>query len=252
MSVDLRNGQWIRHRRFADDLHTPVTERVFDYVARHDPRSLDYLIRDAVQASGSMDTPRWWTGGTVLDQGNEGTCVGHGWVGEYLASPVRGKHGTADEGHTLALQVFDRAAQLDEWPGESRNDGTSVLAGWKACRERQWYSGVRWAKNVEDVRLGLEEGPVVIGVDFREGMYETDRYGRISVSGDSVGGHCMVVTGYQPHFDAGRERRFRIRNSWGHSWGAGGNCYMLVDDLQAICFDSQGEAALATGRALGK
>lgn len=245
--TDLREVNPIRHRRFANgDLQGPITDRVFDYVSRHDPRSLNFLIRDTVDATASMDHSRWWLGGAVLDQGNEGTCVGHGWVGEYLASPVRG-HGD----HSTALQVFDRAAQLDEFPGNSRDNGTSVLAGWKACRERKWYSGVQWAKNVEDVRLGLEVGPVVIGIDFREGMYSAPN-GRLTVSGDSVGGHCMVVTGYTPSYDAGRERRFRVRNSWGRGWGLNGNCFMLADDLQSICFDSQGEAALAVGRAIGK
>jgi hypothetical protein len=151
----------------------------------------------------------------------------------------------------LDYLVFDYAANHDEFPGNSRADGTSVHAGWLAGRSFGWYAGATWAKNVEELRQGLEFGPVVIGVEWREGMFDADRFGRVSATGAVAGGHCVVATGYTPTFDAGRERRFRCRNSWGRSWGAGGNFYITDADLQSVLFDAQGEACVVSGRAIG-
>lgn len=226
--------------------------RTFDFRAGLHPDNLRHLVRNHPDAAA---IPNWqqgvfWTGGTVLDQGQEGSCVGHGTVGEYLASPVRGVlpkgRDRAMTGHELAVDVYNRARQLDEWPGEDY-EGTSVRAGCLVGRERGWWTSFAWALNVNDVRRALDLGPVIVGVEWREGMYDTDEDGMVTVSGDVVGGHCLVVTGYSPSY--GRHgRRFRWRNSWGLTYGRGGNGYITPDDLQRVCFDAQGEAAVVSGR----
>jgi len=222
-----------------------MPNRILDYVPRLDPRNKQYRV--AAPGADLTQQAIWWTGGTVLDQGQEGTCVGHGVVGEYLASPVRGRVANAEAGHQLAVAVFDRCAQIDEFEGVSRENGTSVRAGMLVARERGWISGFNWAFNLSELRAALQTGPVVIGVEWRSGMYDTDSYGGVNVAGDVVGGHCLVITGYSPNY-RGAGPFYRWRNSWSKSYGANGNGYITPADLDSILFQSGGEAAVPVGR----
>jgi hypothetical protein len=179
-------------------------------------------------------------------------CVGHGVVGEYLASPVRGQvsHLAAERaqlGHLAAVEVYNRAKEIDEWEGVNY-EGTSVRAGMLVARERGWCTGFNWAFGMLELRQALETGPVVIGVEWREESYDTQPNGDLRVGGPVAGGHCVVVTGYSPNY-AGRGPRYRIRNSWGQ-WGKNGNGYVAPDDLDSILFQSGGEAAIPVGRHL--
>lgn len=227
--------------------------RTFDYVAKLDERNEDYLVRyhPLLAAAPSVDAlwakMRSWDAGAVLDQGQEGSCVGHGVVGEYLASPVRGGYDSV-HGHEEAVKVYNRAKVLDEFAGEAY-DGTSVNAGMKVGRERGWWDDYHWAKNMNEFRQGLELGPVVIGVTWRRGMYSTNTKGRVSISGPEVGGHCLLVTGWIP--SGLGDGVFRWRNSWGPSYGLRGNGWIGKDDLRTILFDAGNEAAVATGRHIG-
>jgi hypothetical protein len=232
-----------------------VNGRTFDYEAHLDPASEDYLIRDhpLTAAAPPVDQlwaqMRAWDAGAVLDQGSEGTCVGHGVVGEYLASPVRGGL-KSDTGHLKALEIFDWAAAHDEFAGNARSEGTSVNAGMKAGREQGWWDDYHWAKNMNEFRQGLEFGPIVIGVVWKEKMYETNSKGRVTVGGDDVGGHCLLVTGWVPSGLGGG--MFRWRNSWGVEYGLRGNGWIDKEDLNSILFEAGNEAAVATGRHLGR
>lgn len=229
--------------------------RTFDYEAHLDPASNDYLVRDHPLMMGVDFNVLWgkpiqWSAGAVLDQGTEGTCVGHGVVGEYLATPVRGGLDSVS-GHLKALEVFDWAAAHDEWPGADRSSGTSVNAGMKAGRELGWWDDYHWAKNMNEFRQGLELGPIVIGVTWKEAMYQTNYRGKVNVAGQEVGGHCLLVTGWFPSKSGFPGGVFRWRNSWGPHYGLAGNGYIDIEGLRSILFEAGNEAAVATGRHLG-
>lgn len=224
--------------------------RVFDWVSRHDPRSLAYPIREVIGTPGIK--PRSWNVGTCLDQGNEGACVGFGWTGELLASPDP-CHVDEATGNAYALRTYHRAQQLDEWPGESY-DGTSVLAGAKTIREARYMDGFRWAFSIDDVRdTVIAHGPVVIGIPWHQSMYETKPSGLVVVDGPVVGGHCILVYGYHPSArirGEDHQRRFEVfrwRNSWGPSYGIGGNGYVRYEDLRDLLAGT-GEACVPLGR----
>lgn len=195
----------------------------------------------------------WWAGGVVLDQLNEGSCVGHSVIGEWLASPVRGKLGNYTtlgaqiEGHRRAVDVYNRAKAIDEFEGVDY-DGTSVRAGLLVGRERGWYTGFRWAFNLTELRAALQDGPVIIGVEWHEDSYDTQPNGDLRTTGPVVGGHCLLVTGYSPNYN-NRGPRYRLRNSWGR-WGlrGTGDGYIAPDALDGILFAAGGEAAIPVGR----
>lgn len=224
--------------------------RVLDYVPRLDDRNRGHRIRASLLDGEVLAArPRFWVPGPVLDQGREGACVGFGCTAEALASPVRWKPSMTWEGlsttaasDAAARDVYRRAKEIDEWEGVDY-EGTSVRAGMLVGRERGWWTGFRWAFNMAELRAALEEGPVVIGVDWTDGMYEAPR-GVLSISGDVVGGHCILVTGYSPHM-----RAYRLRNSWGPDWGRNGSAYINAADLNSILFRAGGEAAVPIGRA---
>lgn len=224
--------------------------RVLDWVSRHDPGSRRFPIREVVGTPGIR--PRSWDVGTCLDQGSEGACVGFGWTGELLASPMP-CHADEATGNTYALRTYRRAKQIDQWIGEDYS-GTSVLAGAKAIREAGYMDGFRWAFGIDDVRdTVIAYGPVVIGVPWLEGMYETRPSGLVEVSGNVVGGHCLLVYGYHPSARirgedySARFNIFRWRNSWGAGYGVDGNGYIRYEDLRDLLAGT-GEACVPAGR----
>lgn len=230
-----------------------MTDRTFDYRPRHDQRSREYRMTAA--PADLLQRSRYWTPGPVLDQGREGACVGFGVTAEALASPVRwapvdpntpGPWARLNPAQRAAIEVYRRAQQLDPWEGENYS-GTSVLAGMKVGQERGWWTGYRWAFSMPELRAALEEGPVVVGVEWREGMYEAPG-GIVTVSGTVVGGHCVVLTGYTPRHRLLKTPAYRWRNSWSEAYGLRGSAYVKADDLDSILFQAGGESAVPMGR----
>jgi hypothetical protein len=216
---------------------------VLDWRPRFDERSRSFPVRALVPRN--LTGKRLWDTGRVLDQGREGACVGFGWVGEELAGAAIRRTAldvTAAVGNTMARGRYARAKQLDEWPGESY-EGTSVLAGAKATLETGAIKSYHWAFSINDIRnavIGI--GPVVIGVWWYEAMYEAPG-GLVRVEGDKVGGHCLLLTGYDPNY-RGKGPHFRWRNSWGHSYGLRGTAYISEFNLSMLTADD-GEACVA-------
>lgn len=191
-----------------------------------------------------------WDEGTVLDQGSEGACVGFAWTNELLASPAQPEEQPdAALGNAVAVSYYRRARVVDEWPGEDY-EGTSVLAGAKMVLQDGFISQYRWCFNTEDLRDAIiSEGPVVIGIPWYSGMYRTRRDGLVVVDGDLVGGHAILITGYDPAMiiDGRPYEVFRWRNSWGTGYGIGGSGYILYEDLSKL-LKQNGEACVPMGR----
>jgi len=182
----------------------------------------------------------WSTPSEPFDQGNEGACVGFGWAGELSATPHRHPNTNA-----TARTIYALARQRDRAMGNNWPEGASVLAGAKTCLEEKLITAYHWAFGIDDVIDALiVKGPVVLGLPWYEGMYETDNKGLVDVSGPFVGGHCIVAVGYWPnHPDFGEVVKWR--NSWGLSYGIDGDGYIKTSDL-AILLGKQGEACIPT------
>lgn len=214
-----------------------------DYVPRLDDRNKLHRVA-ALQETSSLleDTSVFWQPpAIVLNQYAEGACVGGGVTHARGTRPGRGKIF-----NQMMFDVYNRAKQIDEWEGVDY-EGTSVRAGMMVGRENGWWTGFKWAFDTHDVRAALETGPLVIGVEWREGMY-TAFGGQLRPKGKVVGGHCVVLTGYTRHHKRLGGPAFRIRNSWGDDWGLNGSAYIKVDDLNLILFEAGGEAAVPIGK----
>jgi hypothetical protein len=113
-------------------------------------------------------------------------------------------------------QLYYEAQRVDEWPGENY-EGTSGRAVCRVARDYGLVSAWWNAFTVDEVLdLLLADnadwnhvGPVIIGVNWYEGMLDLDAAGFVHVTGQVVGGHEVCLIGA----NAGTETLFGI-NSW--------------------------------------
>jgi len=223
-------------------------EKTFDRVPQFDEKSRAFGISDVI--STVEPKKKYWNPGAVLDQGREGACVGFGWTTELIASPRPFKV-TPEQGNQYALGIYHEAQKIDEYPGENYS-GTSVLAGAKVVTQRGYISEYRWCFKTEEVRDALiTSGPVVIGINWYDSMYETSPGGMVEVGGKVVGGHCITLTGYNPRARikgySGYHEGFRWKNSWGNDYGVNGLGFIKIEDLDRL-LSERGEACVPMSR----
>lgn len=183
-----------------------------------------------------------WTAAGVLDQGSYPACVGYSTWMFLAASPVRNKPAFSP------LDLYHEAQTLDEWPGEDY-DGTSVRGAFKALQKRGLVSNYLWAFGCEaviDHVLAPNGGPVVMGTDWHERMFEPTDQGYLIPDGPVVGGHAWLILGAdREHKNPdGTIGRVRMLNSWGRNWGQNGRAYLSFAHLDQL-IKAQGEAAVA-------
>lgn len=219
--------------------HGQITsDRKLDRTIYFDPRSKDYPVTAVLPTK----QPRSYTWGLEqrFDQGKEGACVGFAWTGELAArqKPVPGLS------NSTAQWMYKEAQKIDEWPGENY-PGTSVLAGGKVAQKTGSIKEYRWAFSLLDVIMAVGyAGPGVLGVNWYEGMYDTDSNGFIKPIGRWVGGHAIVIRGVSI-----KGKYVLLTNSWGGDWGDNGNCKLSFDDLDKL-LHQQGEFCIPVGRSL--
>lgn len=197
----------------------------------------------------------------IEDQGNLGSCVAHGVAGHLEFNELkdlRNKIPSVEEFEssfvTLSrLYVYANARLIDGTP-LAQDDGTTVTSAITSihtqgmCPESDWpyvesMVSVKPPEscyalgsdhrltldfkldntNLNELRECLASGyPFIFGITCYESMMtdEVAKTGAIpfpSYDEKSIGGHCMLCVGYD---DA--TSLFKIRNSWGPSWGQSG------------------------------
>lgn len=231
-----------------------TTDPRLDRVPQFDPRSRDYKIRTLLEAAEPRPAKTtFWQPGTTLDQGQEGACVGHGVAHRVSGEPQP----TANIDHDIAVALYKRAQQLDEWEGESY-EGTSVLAGCQAAQEAGYITEYRWVGAgsgtvIEDVMDTLSYvGGIVFGLPWSESMFTPRPSGLFEVDPARIaGGHCIhafgLILGAQLP-DEPVQDVVVLQNSWGADFGVqecgqGGVCYISLTDLQVL-LEKGGEGAV--------
>lgn len=205
-----------------------TTDRRLDRLEEFDERSRAFGVSEVLPEGFKSKT---WRLHDRLDQGPDGACVGFGTTHRIAALPI--SFGGAD--YNYAFRLYKAAQKLDPWAGEDY-EGTSVLAGAKAAQALGHFSEYRWCFNVDDImRAVAHEGPVVIGIDWLEDMFEPDARGLLSPTGAVAGGHCLIIRGLT--LDPRGVRKgvgpvFRVTNSWGKDWGENGEAYIRVEDYE--------------------
>jgi C1A family cysteine protease len=233
-----------------------LTEYGFGRLHAPDPRDAGFKMRgilDPLKAQffpqGLPDGVRHYVSGAVLNQGNTGTCVAHGMAAKISASPIM---------QPLPMSVFDfyrRCVATDEWQDNDHEvraadhalqSGTSVRAAAKVGKAIGLIKEYRWADSAEDVRGWMLSGfgGIILGINWKNQMMDTDSEGFIHYAGPIEGGHCVYLNGWSDRVKHRGKyvRAARGQNSWGSNWGQKGRFWIPMDDLDASIADD-GEAS---------
>ena len=208
-----------------------------------DKRDLNYLIKNNQRTLQQISTPpkvltqRYWDAdGWWGDQGNTPQCVGYSWSHWLEDGPVQ------QSGIPPIIKPFDiykNAQKLDEWYGENY-DGTSVRGAVKYLKNIGKVKSYYWAFDIQTLsETILKLGPVVVGTNWYNGMFYPNKNGLIKIGGQMVGGHAYLINGVDT-----KTKQFRIKNSWGKSWGKGGHAFISFNDMSRLIKEN-GEICLA-------
>jgi C1A family cysteine protease len=205
-------------------------------------------LREAAFPRGIPPGTRHYWSGPILNQGNTGTCVAHGWTAKVNAAPIMQR---------MPMSPYDfyrRIVKIDEWsendheataPDSALQSGTSVRAGAKILTELGLAKSYVWAESAEDVRAWILGGfgGVVIGIWWKTNMMKPDSDGFIHYTGESEGGHCVYLNGWNDSVERIAKPNIaaaRGPNSWGSNWGQKGRFWFPMDELdQAIKDDGE-------------
>jgi hypothetical protein len=186
--------------------------------------------------------------GRIYDQGQTGTCVGHGWRAWMDGEPLRTKGGPTP------FELYDQFILADDFPDNdhdtARQMGTTVRAGAKVMTTLGRMQSYLWAFHLDDVRKWIlsGQGGVVFGLNWYRQMSTPDAEGIIKIGGPLDGGHSFFG------FGADDASGFvMIQNSWSEGWGGWHEHGKLVyrgcaklpyEDLDRL-LKEQGEACTA-------
>ena len=177
------------------------------------------------------DANMWWG-----NQGNTPQCVGYAWAHWIADGPVVHSGVQPPVNPTL---IYRQAQLVDEWPGTNYN-GTSVRGGAKYLNTSGKIGNYYWAYDVQTlINTLLQIGPVVVGTNWYRNMFYPNSNGVISIGGPLSGGHAYVINGVDTV-----NRLFRIKNSWGQSWGKLGHAFISFTDMTRL-INERGEICLA-------
>lgn len=168
---------------------------------------------------------------------------------ELAARPSEIKHLSAKFARE---KIYWEAQKNDPWEGGSYPgaspvyEGTSVLAGVKILKELGYIESYKWAFGLDDLVMAVGYcGPAVLGVAWYEGMFSPHTCGYLHTDGEMAGGHAILCKGVDV-----KERTFTLHNSWGSSWGTGGDALISWAEMEKLLHED-GEAVIPMGRKKG-
>lgn len=239
------------------------TDPRLDRIVRLDERSRNYSVAKLLGTDQQSPVGKRWYLRLQLDQGNTGDCTGFSRTYDLAASPQPLKLPSGKPlDNSFAHALCALAKRYDEWPGEDY-EGSSVLGAFKAAQALGFIGEYRWAFGIDDLVLALSHlGPVVVGTDWLNSMFDPAPNGLVEVdtSSEVAGGHAyffdqVIVTKAAQRRKLGKGYSLRENDvllsgqqSWGGSWGANGRYLFWASDLEKLLngVEYPGEAAIST------
>jgi len=209
--------------------------------------------------------------GPVRDQGQEGSCVGHGWAGHadwlfrrygphhfslnlspqfiyYLARQMEGTlPNDAGAQVRTGAKVFNQYGAAPETDDPYSLDSMNIPPSTQALSNALLYKGGAYHTLLtqQDRMLCLASGYCYVdGIN----VYDSFESDAVATSGEvpmpapreqCLGGHCTLMFGYDINHknldgSLGAEHR---RNSWGNSWGVNGDFWLPFSYVQQYAAD---------------
>lgn len=217
----------------------------------HDPRSLRYA--HGVLPKSQIKSVEWTRRIPILDQGDLGSCTGNAATGALgtdsagrtaatsvtvSAAGAAASHGLFKAGvHVLdeafAVALYSLATILDGVSGQypPTDTGSTGIGVAKALKALGLASGYTHAFSIDALNSALQAGPVLIGINWYQSMFDPRSDGQIVVDTKSPldGGHELEVTA----FDAATGE-YKVPNSWAESWGVNGYGYFTTASLTTL------------------
>lgn len=227
-------------------------------IQHHDPRNLGYA--HGVLPKSAIQSVVWARHTPILDQGQLGSCTGNALTGA-LGTDSAGRTATAQVTVTadskgifkagtytldepFAVMAYELNTRLDDIKGQYKPDdtGSSGPACGKTAKALGLATGYTHAFTYDALRSALQAGPVLIGIDWYNSMFDPQADGRIVVDKVSglAGGHELMIREY----DAVKDVAW-VDNSWGLSWGVNGRGYFTGSDLRTLLSDGGDVTVLA-------
>lgn len=202
-------------------------------IVNHDPRSLNF----PAPTVGTRQPVKHRIYGSVLDQGNLGSCVLNASAHALNSAGLhRLRSRLAKEPD--AVKWYELATAADNYPGQYPPDdtGTDINAAGKVLRDAGKIAGWNHAFGLDHTLGALQVSGVLLGISWHQSMFTPDKNGYVHPDGNVVGGHEVFIYGDDATGSV------LVRNSWGSSWGVRGDFRLTYSDLGALLAD-QGDAA---------
>ena len=173
-----------------------------------------------------------------MDQGAEGTCVGHGCTNVLLAGPTPHLYFPEFVDIENAHQ-YSRRLYLEASGDTSYQQGTYTRLALDVLRKWGRISAYYRLTSVDEIiDTVLHVGPVTFGTLWYYSMFRTydqyeNQYVRVSTSSGIAGGHLYCLTGVNLAPKAGPPF-LRMENSWGPGWGHNGTARITIDDAHVL------------------
>lgn len=204
-------------------------------VLQHDSRSLEYPAPTTL----AVKSKNWRRYGTVLDQGRVGSCTGNATAQALNHTPFH-VIGSLCLHEDSAVWFYSKATVLDGFPGTYPPDdtGSSGLAVSKVAQDFGYITSYDHAFGLDHVLSAAMYGPLIVGTNWYEDMFNPDLNGVVYPTGSVVGGHEYVLNGVDI-----TNKKLRFLNSWTADWGVNGHFFISFDDFSKL-LNEGGDAIL--------
>lgn len=187
---------------------------------------------------------------SIYNQGNLGSCVGNGVTSliEYLL-----KNANKDFLPSCLFAYYNAREDKMNDTGAQIRDGIKGVGVFGLCHEEKYpyiisrfnikpsedayndaisYKAIKY-ESLRQTELTLKtalynNNPIVFGMLLKDSFINdvTAKTGIYKPKGKIIGGHCMVIVGYNDE-----TKLFMVRNSWGSDWGDEGYCYIPYREI---------------------
>lgn len=169
----------------------------------------------------------------VWDQGNLGSCTMHAAYGCMVTDPY-GRPGTTYTEQTI-VAGYELETRVDDSQigGHYPPTDTGSTGAWSMTTLKKLGLIKNW-RHTRVFRTALRmlnKGPISIGVPWYKSMFtpDADHTIHLDETSELAGGHQITVVANDT-----KNKRIRIRNSWGLAWGDDGHCWLSWADFERL------------------